>query len=283
VLYITFNATGGFASAIPLYSHTSLEYQKINQAEEHRFLLSTPKRISNTLNIEKEVQLAGDRSNLLLKIKPTGNSKDAYLFYKGLIGESGQVSYSCEERACGSSNYWANSIFNESKLYGRDSEQYYLAGHLNLKGQNYFVSVYVVKNGRKQQYIYLSYILDKAKKIDLAATEAVKNINQLRLWQQGVSYEKPSLSVEQLAFIKQTLDSNKSLSLWLAGFSENRDGQKVMDVMNASEKALSALRIEISRQLNISAERIMVKNIGPFGHKPEGYTATTWFRIYLLQ
>jgi|GEM_PF-1575384 len=282
VLYITFNASVVFASAIPLYSHANLEYQKISQAQEHQFLLSTPKRISNTLNIEKEVLLAGDRSNLLLKIKPTGSSKEAYLFYKGLIGERGQVSYSCEERACGSSNYWANSIFNESKLYGRDSEQYYLAGRLNIKGQHYFVSVYIVKNGRKQQYIYLSYVLYESQKPDVT-TQGAKQMSQLRLWQQGVSFEKPDLDNKQLPFLMQTMESNPSLSLWVVGYAEVAENQKVVDVMNTSEKAVNAFSVEIGRQLNVSAERIIIINIGPFDQKPEGYTAATWSRIYLLQ
>jgi len=271
-------------AVIPAYSHASLESQQTNVDEEHQFLLSTPKRISNTLSIEQEVLLSGERHDLLLKIKTTGSSKEAFIFYQELFVEQGAISYSCEERACGSSNYWANSIFNESKLYGRDSEQYYLAGHLSVQEQSYFVSVYIVMNGRKQQYIYLSYILlDETQKSGMLKAEDTKQMNQLHLWQQGISFEKPSLSVEQLAFIKQALNSNQDLSLWLVGFTEILEGQKVMDALNTSKKAVNAFHIELGRQLNVSAERIIIKNIGPFDHKPEGYTEATWSRIYLLQ
>ena len=267
-------------SAISLYSHANLEYHKTSSGEEHRFLLSTPKRISNTLNIEKELLLSGDRNNLLLKVKATGTRKGAFLYYQNLLLENGEVSYSCEERACGSSNYWANSIFKESKLYGRDSEQYYLAGRLSVNDQNYFMSVYIVKNGRKQLYIYLSYVLDRAQ---ASGVESVKQADQLRQWQQGVPFEKLSLDEEQLLFIKQELDSNSSLSLWVVGSAEMLDGQKVADTMSLSEKALNVFKIEISRQLDINSDRIMVKNLGPFGHNLEGYSSSTWFRIYLLQ
>jgi len=269
-----------FNSAIALYPHASLEYQKFNSGEEHRFLLSTPKRISNTLNIEKEVLLSGKRNNLLLKVKAAGTSKDAFLYYQKLLLEQGEVSYSCEERACGSSNYWANSIFNESKLYGRDSEQYYLAGRLSVNQQNYFVSVYIVKNGRKQQFIYLSYILDITPVSDI---ENDKQADQLRKWQKGVPFERPYLDDEQLAFLSQALDSNKSLSLWVVGFADISEGQKVTDAITVSEKALNTFSVEINRQLNLDAGRVMVKNIGPFDLKPENYAATTWFRLYLLQ
>jgi len=283
VIFASAGVSANSNSAISIYPHASLEYQKINSGDEHRFLLSTPKRISNTLQIEKEVLLSGERNNLLLKVKAAGSSKGAFLYYQQLLIDSGEVSYSCEERACGSSNYWANSIFNESKLYGRDSEQYYLAGRLREKGQDYYVSVYIAKNGRKQQYIYLSYVLDKSQKSDVENTINAKSANQLRLWQQGITFEKPYLKDEQLAFIKQTLAGNKSLSLWLVGFADMSEGKKVTDAMNASEKALNIVREEISRQLNLSDERIKVKNIGPFDLKPKKYVAATWFRLYLLQ
>ena len=153
---------------IPLYSHVSEEYQKLSSGDEHQFLLSTPERISNTLSIEKEVVLAGERHDLLLNITARGTSKAAWLFYQKLFAQQGEVLYSCEERACGSSSYWANSIFNEGKLYGRDGDQYYLVGRLRVNEKNYFVSVYIVQNGRRQGYIYLSYVLDQAEEPGVA-------------------------------------------------------------------------------------------------------------------
>jgi hypothetical protein len=108
-------------------------------------------------------------------------------------------------------------------------------------------------------------------------------MNQLRLWQQGISFENPYLDDKQLPFLMQTMESDPSLSLWVIGYAEIGENQKVADVMKISEKAVNAFRIEISRQLNISAERIIIKNIGPFGQKPEGNTAATWFQLYLLQ
>ncbi|MFT7185951.1 MAG: hypothetical protein ACI84K_001339 [Pseudohongiellaceae bacterium] len=156
------------SSVIILYPHASLEYHKVKSGDGHQFLISTPQRISNTLQIEKEVLLAGDRHDLLLNITSRGTRKAAFLFYQKLFVQQGDVLYSCEERGCGNSSYWANRIFNESKLYGRDGDQYYLAGRLSVNEKNYFVSVYIIQNGRRQDYIYLSYVLDKAEESGVA-------------------------------------------------------------------------------------------------------------------
>ncbi|MFT5716128.1 MAG: hypothetical protein ACI9T7_000301 [Oleiphilaceae bacterium] len=269
-------------SAISLYSHANRVYQKISSGDEHQFLLSTPKRISNALFIEKEVLLSGERNNLLLRVKASGSSKKAFSYYKQLFVGQGDVLYSCEERACGSSNYWANSIFNERLLYGRDSEQYYLAGRLSVEGQNYFVSIYITKNGKKQEYIYLSYVLDKRQNPKPANIKALENLSQLSTWQQGVPYEKGLLKEESVAFIKQALRRDKALSMWIVGFNDISKGQKLLDEMNATEKSLNNFKIEISQQFNINAERIMVKNIEPFGSKETKGLAGTRFQIYLL-
>ena len=271
--------------AIPLYSQANIEYQRLSAGDEHQFLLSTPKRINNSLTIEKELLLNGVRNNLLLQIKSSGSSKDAFKFYRELLLEQGGVSYLCEERACGSSNYWANSIFNESKLYGRDSQQYYLAGRLNGDNQSYFVSAYIVKNGRKQQYIYLSYVPVKSQptsaKTDQQSTE--QQSTEQQLWEQGVLIESPLLNEHQLTFIKDALLNDDDLSLWVLGFSDMLQEQNVKDAISLSDKALKSFKQDVSRQLSVDTDRIMVKNIGPFSKKPENYTLSTWYQLYLLK
>jgi hypothetical protein len=284
--FLSFFGCVSFVSAnstdviIPAYPHAHLEYQRELSGEEHQFLLSTPKRINNALNIEKEVLLKGVRNNLLLSIKSAGSIKNAFTYYHTLFSEQGEVTYSCEERACGSSNYWANSIFNESKLYGRDSEQYYLAGRLTVDEQRYFVSVYVVTNGRKQQYIYLSYVPEKKQQ---ASVSSAQQVNELARWQQGVLLNKPSLNEEQVAFIEEQLNRDSALSLWVLGFSGQLGGQNVNDSMNLSEKALKAFKVDINGQLSMSDDRIITKNMGPFAIKPTNTKQATWFQLYLLK
>ena len=270
------------ASQVPLYSHATVEYLKKSEGGEHQFLFSTPKRINNSLYIENELLLSGERHDLLLKLKITGTLKDAFNYYKNLIASKGKLAYLCEERACGGSNYWANDIFNESKLYGRDSEQYYLAGRIRLDGKDYVLSAYVVQNGRRQHYIYLSYIKDTTQKLRVENPLGLEQSAQLKVWEQGVYFEKPELSDEQIAFITQALNDNKSLKLWLASYRVLPKAHTVPELMGKSEQALTQFKAILAKQLNIDEGRVKTKNVGPFYNQSDNQSAVEWFRIYLL-
>jgi hypothetical protein len=269
-------------SGISLYPHASVEYHKVSSGDEHQFLLSTPTRINNSLSIEKEALLSGDRNNILLRVKSSGSRVAAYSYYKQLFVGQGEVLYSCEERACGTSNYWANTIFNERKLYGRDSDQYYLAGRLKYGGVNYFLTVYIAKNGQKQEYIYLSYVLDNSKETKPFFNEVTSGLNSLESWQQGVPYINGALEDEQIAFMKQALRRDKYLSVWIVGLTNISEGQNILDEMNATDKFLSTFRAEVSQQLNINTDRIKVKNIKLIDIMEEKGQTGAQFKIYLL-
>jgi len=268
---------------VPLYSHVNIESKSLNKGSEHQFLLSTPKRISNTLIIEKELTLAGDRTDLLLKIKSPGSSKKAMQFYRDFLSTKGEMLYQCEERACGSSNYWANNIFHNNKLYGRDSEQYYLAGKLVVEDKRYFVSIYAVTNGRKQQYLYLSYFPDSTPASISNPSDILNAMSKLNTWQQGVFFDSAQLDTEDLAFIKKALVEDDSLVLWLTVYTDLLESQSVSEMLKVSELQVTKFRDYLIKELKLKSNRIKQRNIGPFGDKPSGYSGATWFRLYLLR
>jgi len=145
-------------SVIPMFPRGEIQYQELLTGGEHAFLLSTPKRISNALSIESEQRVKGDRRNILFRIDEGANSEKAFRFYQRYFSQHGEALYQCEQRACGNSNYWANRIFGERKLLGRDSNQYYIVGKVAVGSDMYWLSVYSVVNGRKQHFVYLSTV-----------------------------------------------------------------------------------------------------------------------------
>jgi len=265
------------------YANSNVEKIQKRKGEAHQFLLSTPKRISNTLNIEDAVFLAGERTDLLLKIDQLGSSQQAFYFYQALLLKQGEILYQCEQRACGSSNYWANKIFNESKLYGRDSEQYYLAGRLKSEEKNYFLSIYVVKNGRKQQYIYLRYIPEIKQALAGDIVDDNKDRYQLKTWQTGVFFKDAQLKENDIAFIQQSLKEDQALKLWVLSYAALSSMQSASQVLNASQIQLKGFSEGIVDKLKVDSRRVMQKNIGPFADKPSDFSGSTWFKLYLLK
>jgi len=263
------------------YANSNVEKIQKRKGEAHQFLLSTPKRISNTLNIEDAVFLAGERTDLLLKIDQLGSSQQAFYFYQALLLKQGEILYQCEQRACGSSNYWANKIFNESKLYGRDSEQYYLAGRLNSEEKSYFLSIYVVKNGRKQQYIYLRYIPEIKRDLKGDSVTDSEGRDQLKSWQSGVIFKDAHLNEADIAFIQQSLKDDLALKLWVLSYTAPLNMQSASKALSASKIQLKGFSESIIDMLKVDPKRIMQKNIGPFVDPPDGFSGSTWFKLYL--
>jgi len=264
------NAQEGLHPDTPLFSGSELVYQKTADDRAHQFLLSTPKRIDNALYIEKEQRVAGVRTNTLLKMLPGFDEKEVFAFYKAFIASKGQLMYACEQRACGSSNYWANNIFNERALYGRDSNQYYLAGKVNLSGVPNWFSAYIVQNGRKDHYIYLSSV-------------PVTDSLSVEDWQQGMHYDNIPLSEPVISFLKKVLEAQPELKLYVAGHSRSQETKTLSQHLRLTEALTQKVQRYLLRQLEIPETRIVVESLGPFGVRPGNILSNQWFSLYLLK
>lgn len=64
-----------------------------------------------------------------------------------------KVIFSCDARACGSSVQWANRIFRERVLYGRQESQRYRAYKLERDGREYRLLVYGSARTTDRQYV----------------------------------------------------------------------------------------------------------------------------------
>jgi hypothetical protein len=69
------------------------------------------------------------------------------IYYQKLLSEQGEVSYLCEERACGSSNYWANNILMKANYTGVIVNSVIFRGVLMLKDKTILFLYMLLKMG----------------------------------------------------------------------------------------------------------------------------------------
>lgn len=62
--------------------------------------------------------------------------------------------YNCEARACGSSAQWANRIFKQRVLYGREAEQRYQVFAVDVEGMSYRIMLYATARTADRQYLH---------------------------------------------------------------------------------------------------------------------------------
>lgn len=251
-----------------LYNNAGIESESVSSSKTHQVVLSAPTRINNAPFIEKETRVEGKKTVMLLRLDNQDTPQAAFAHYRAFMAKHGTVAYSCENRGCGISSYWANSIFEERRLAGRDSDQYYLAGQIDIAGSSYWVSVYLVTNALRQNLVYVTYILQESQK---------------QVWENAyLLFPESKLPSPVVLTLKDQLSQDSRLKLYVAGYF----GLDANLTISAGEsKLLSAfqgLQKELAAEWSISEDRIEFKIVGPFHSEPP-VEKEIWFRLFLLK
>ena len=251
-----------------IFNNASIESESVLDTKVHQVVLSAPTRINNAPFIEKEQRVEGKKTVMLLRLDGKDSTSDAFTHYRALVNQNGVVAYSCENRGCGISSYWANSVFDERRLAGRDSDQYYLAGQVEMGGASFWVTIYLVTNALRQNLVYVNYILQEQQKKGWENAYLLFPDNKL-----------PSAVAQTL---KDKLSKDLELKLFVAGYSK-LDLKKNISVSEANlMSAYGNLEKELAAVLALPSERIMFRFVGPFHSEPP-VEKDIWFRLFLLR
>lgn len=94
---------------------------------------------------------------------------------KALQDNGAQLLYWCEGRECGSSNLWANNVFDNAKLYGPEERQIYLL----LRQQDSLLALYGITRGNRRAYLHVEQ-LDAASALSDVMPTAATLLRQLQ-------------------------------------------------------------------------------------------------------
>lgn len=255
----------GFALA-----YEGLELVSEQNAEEnsHPVLLSAPKRVNNSLRIEKQTHVKGIKYTYLYAVKSGYEIDSAADFYAELFQRSGSLEFECDSRNCGASNDWANKIFGMSVLAGRDNNQRYLAGTVAFGEVHGWLSVYAVTNGRREPFVLLSFI----------PTDSDDVIEHLKA---GLLLSDSRFPAEYVIPVSDYLNKNPSATLYLVPF-KNTPLRSFEENLQASNQFGELLLQDIEGRLKGASNPLLVRAMGSLGQKPLGVESDTWVYIYLV-
>ena len=136
-----------------------VEYDRTNELN-HQLVLGTLQRTRGEVVPESAERLKGRVTRIVYAIPLDYQVSDVREFFAQQLRERGDsILFSCEGRACGSSNYWANDIFKRRILYGPERNQYYLAARSNTALENDpFLALYLITRANKRLYAYVEII-----------------------------------------------------------------------------------------------------------------------------
>ncbi len=149
---------------------------------EYRLVLSELKRQQAITSGEVERLINGDVKRQFWKLSVNHELSQVVDHFMNQW-QGAQVLYSCSGLDCGSSNFWANKIFNNAKLYGRDANQAYVAVMTPGKPNRIYV-LYVVQRSKQKLY----FNLDEISSDDAVTDEEVQRQQLMMTLQQEAGW-----------------------------------------------------------------------------------------------
>ena len=75
-----------------------------------------------------------------------------------VLTHEAQRLFSCDARDCGSSNEWANGVFNVRELYGPDRNQVYRAYVIEQAEHWSYIALYLIERGNQRSYVHIDHL-----------------------------------------------------------------------------------------------------------------------------
>lgn len=213
-------------------------------------------------NSEIRRELSGKRR--LIAIDRHYSVRDAEEHYRAQLKErEATILYDCSGRSCGSSNVWANQVFGQRSLYGRDEEQVYLVSawrdSLNRIQLN---TLYLIQRSNRNIYAYeQAFRLPEGERLSGVELEDRRVFGPVVIrWENP---ESPSMraSSEDYRRVIEMTNEHEGGTLYLVGFSPLDQGS-LAEVMEQTERAVGILR-NVLNDRGVSSGRMESLVVGP--------------------
>ncbi|SFR46556.1 protein of unknown function [Marinobacter daqiaonensis] len=252
------------AQVIPAFPQATLESRVEIRSDLHRVMLSPIREVRNEIRSESVIRVPVEGTGQLLQLDSDVSREDARRWYRNRLSEAdATILFECSGRDCGRSNVWANQIFSQSTLYGRDADQDYLAASLvDSSGQRWLVLVYTVTRGNQRKYAWIEQLALQDGAVVPGVAAAGNRIQGPVVvpWSGSVSvrFEWDADLRRRISNLAEVPGSR----VVVAGFSELGPGETLEQAVENAENAANTMGALLDRS-GISSSRQIIRAIGP--------------------
>ncbi|MFT5117677.1 MAG: hypothetical protein ACI9NY_001208 [Kiritimatiellia bacterium] len=148
-----------------LNTQAKVLYQSNEDVSDYIIALDKYKKAGNRWTPEKFLRKQGQVIRYTLEMPRDYIAEEIFDFYRDQIPMQAERLFSCNSRACGESNNWANDHFGIKFLYGENTSQHYavfrLAGSQQLGQSVNYMTIYTVRRGNRRLYAQLEVFLER--------------------------------------------------------------------------------------------------------------------------
>ena|SRR5690554_2577276 len=252
---------------------TIVDY-RVDESTVYTLPLGRMQRAAGQVAPSQAERFQGTLRRITYEIPDGFSGQEVYNHFRAqlLAGEQREL-FACQGRGCGSSNYWANDVFNNRILYGPETSQYYMASTYHSAADDSaigYAALYVVTRGNRRMYAHLDFL-------ELSAARAAEQrmgmaggpeAMALRLEQDGavsipglVFDENDRLSEDEGLALVQELMQNQGL---LEGYvvAHLQGGDRLDRLLERSSDRAEQV---VSRLVDagVDAARLEARGVGP--------------------
>lgn len=109
-----------------VFPSSVLVEQQTTESTAHLVVLGALEKVNHELQPEKFILVPGRKEASTWYLPEARRTKQVAEHFKSQLIGSANILFECRGRACGSSSYWANKLFERAILYGPEQYQHYL-------------------------------------------------------------------------------------------------------------------------------------------------------------
>lgn len=257
------------------YPHGQIVQQQAQQSDDYVLPVGRLRKVDGVWRAQKDLRLKGElqRTTWLLPAGQTVSMASQY--YEALLAShDAQRLYACDSRDCGSSNEWANGVFNVRELYGPDRNQVYRAYVIEHDTHWSYIALYLIERGNQRRYVHIDHM-----RVRGAAAGSYLSLLELNQYLSVKRYElkQPQSLTQKLDAIAQYLAAHTSHRVRLVGHAY---GSADVESLQQSSLLLAQQIAALLKKNGVDEKRMQAFGVGPLA--PRGNMATQQDRIEVL-
>ena len=233
------------ASAAPApFPDSELIDRSEEDVSRYRLVLSELKHQRADTFGERELRVSGERLRTLYNL-PDGVGLEEVRVYFRRQTDGQRTLYECIGIDCGSSNFWANDVFDVSSLVSRDKDQAYFVTIEPYADTQKLTMVYISMRGGRQPKVLIDQVVTRTplKIGQVTQDEVLASLSVTSGWLPGFVADSRGVNVTESQIL---FDAVQGLSVGLRSrlhlMVHCYDGAHIKDTLECSERLAEQVR-----------------------------------------
>lgn len=234
----------------------------------YRLALDRMQRVNGRVSAGREERVNGTLTRITYRIPEGYSSADVFAHYSTQMLTAGPELYRCQGRGCGSSNFWANDVFENRILYGPDADQYYLVSTVGSDERHIsaYLALYVITRGNRSVYAHLDILEMRGLVSDVPTNSPEALALQIRqegsVILQGIDFDAQDEMRDDGGFtvLLNTLRNAPLMQVYIVAHLQG-DGALEELLARSTQRAQNLVNRLI--EAGINAPRVLAQGVGP--------------------